>query len=69
MSLASLRQQLLAGETTPAAILEHLAGEIAARDSQTGAYLSTISTPRSPRPPKPIFRCRSAASRSPSRTT
>jgi aspartyl-tRNA(Asn)/glutamyl-tRNA(Gln) amidotransferase subunit A len=40
MTLASLRQQLVAGETTPAAILQHLAGEIAARDPQTGAYLS-----------------------------
>ena len=40
MSLTSLRQQLRAGETTPAAILTHLAGEIAARDGQTGAYLS-----------------------------
>ena len=40
MTLATLRQQLLAGETTPAAILEKLAGEITARDGQTGAYLS-----------------------------
>jgi len=40
MSISSLRQQLLAGETTPAAILEQLSGEIAARDSRTGAYLS-----------------------------
>ncbi len=40
MTLASLRQSLLAGETTPVAILQQLAGEIAARDSQTGAYLS-----------------------------
>ncbi len=40
MSIASLSQQLLAGETTPAAILERLSGEIAARDSRTGAYLS-----------------------------
>jgi aspartyl-tRNA(Asn)/glutamyl-tRNA(Gln) amidotransferase subunit A len=40
MTLASLRQSLLAGETTPAAILQQLAGNIAARDSQTGAYLS-----------------------------
>jgi aspartyl-tRNA(Asn)/glutamyl-tRNA(Gln) amidotransferase subunit A len=38
--IAILRQQLLAGETTPAAILERLSGEIAARDSRTGAYLS-----------------------------
>jgi len=40
MTLSSLRQQLLAGETTPAAILTGLAGEIAARDGRTGAYLS-----------------------------
>ena len=40
MSISSLRKQLLAGETSPAAILQQLAGEIAARDSQTGAYLS-----------------------------
>lgn len=40
MTLASLRRQLLAGDTTSAAILHHLAGEIAARDSLTGAYLS-----------------------------
>ena len=40
MTIASTRQQLLAGETTPIAILERLAGEIAARDSRTGAYLS-----------------------------
>jgi aspartyl-tRNA(Asn)/glutamyl-tRNA(Gln) amidotransferase subunit A len=40
MSIASIRQQLTAGETTPAAILEKLAGEIAARDAVTGAYLS-----------------------------
>ncbi len=40
MSISSLRQQLLVGETTPAAILERLSGEIAARDSRTGAYLS-----------------------------
>ena len=40
MTLAALRRQLLAGETTPAAILHHLTGEIAARDSRTGAYLS-----------------------------
>jgi aspartyl-tRNA(Asn)/glutamyl-tRNA(Gln) amidotransferase subunit A len=38
--ISSLRQQLLSGETTPAAILERLAGEIAARDARTGAYLS-----------------------------
>jgi aspartyl-tRNA(Asn)/glutamyl-tRNA(Gln) amidotransferase subunit A len=40
MTITSLRRQLLAGETTPAAILEKLAGEISARDPQTGAYLS-----------------------------
>lgn len=40
MTLATLRQQLLAGETTPAAVLHQLAGEIAARDGITGAYLS-----------------------------
>lgn len=40
MSIILLRQQLLAGETTPAAILERLSGEIAARDARTGAYLS-----------------------------
>lgn len=40
MSIASIRKQLTAGETTPAAILEQLAGEIAAKDAVTGAYLS-----------------------------
>jgi aspartyl-tRNA(Asn)/glutamyl-tRNA(Gln) amidotransferase subunit A len=40
MSIILLRQQLLAGETTPSAILERLSGEIAARDARTGAYLS-----------------------------
>ena len=40
MTLASLRRQLLAGDLTPTAILHQLAGEIAARDSRTGAYLS-----------------------------
>jgi aspartyl-tRNA(Asn)/glutamyl-tRNA(Gln) amidotransferase subunit A len=40
MTITSLRQQLTAGETTPAAILEKLAGDITARDGQTGAYLS-----------------------------
>ncbi len=38
--ISTLRQQLLSGETTPAAILENLAGEITARDTHTGAYLS-----------------------------
>jgi aspartyl-tRNA(Asn)/glutamyl-tRNA(Gln) amidotransferase subunit A len=40
MTITQLRRQLIAGETTPAAILQHLAGEISARDAQTGAYLS-----------------------------
>jgi aspartyl-tRNA(Asn)/glutamyl-tRNA(Gln) amidotransferase subunit A len=40
MSISSLRQQLLAGETTPATILGSLAGDIAERDPQIGAYLS-----------------------------
>lgn len=40
MTIASLRQQLVSGETTPAKALESLVGEIAARDSVTGAYLS-----------------------------
>jgi aspartyl-tRNA(Asn)/glutamyl-tRNA(Gln) amidotransferase subunit A len=40
MTLSQLRQALLAGETTPTAILEKLAGEISTRDSRTGAYLS-----------------------------
>jgi aspartyl-tRNA(Asn)/glutamyl-tRNA(Gln) amidotransferase subunit A len=40
MTLASLRRQLLAGETTPTALLETLAERIASRDPQTGAYLS-----------------------------
>ncbi|MES2476674.1 MAG: Asp-tRNA(Asn)/Glu-tRNA(Gln) amidotransferase subunit GatA [Verrucomicrobiota bacterium] len=40
MTITSLRRQLTAGETTPTAILESLAGEISARDGRTGAYLS-----------------------------
>lgn len=40
MTITTLRRQLLAGETTPAAILQKLAGEISARDGRTGAYLS-----------------------------
>jgi len=40
MTITTLRRQLLAGETTPAAILESLAGQISARDGQTGAYLA-----------------------------
>jgi aspartyl-tRNA(Asn)/glutamyl-tRNA(Gln) amidotransferase subunit A len=39
MSITTLRQQLLAGETTPSAILERLAGDIAERDRKVGAYL------------------------------
>jgi aspartyl-tRNA(Asn)/glutamyl-tRNA(Gln) amidotransferase subunit A len=40
MSITTLRQQLQAGETNPAAILEQLSGEIAACDPRIGAYLS-----------------------------
>jgi aspartyl-tRNA(Asn)/glutamyl-tRNA(Gln) amidotransferase subunit A len=41
MTLTSLRQKLLAGATTPTAILERLAGEMILRDhAKTGAYLS-----------------------------
>jgi aspartyl-tRNA(Asn)/glutamyl-tRNA(Gln) amidotransferase subunit A len=40
MSITTLRQQLLAGETTPAALLQDLAGKIADRDREIGAYLS-----------------------------
>jgi len=40
MTLSQLRQQLTAGEITATALLEKLAGQIAARDGQTGAYLS-----------------------------
>ncbi len=40
MTITTLRRQLLAGETTSAAILEKLAGEITTRDGRTGAYLS-----------------------------
>ena len=40
MTLTTLRQQLLAGETTPTAILQQLETAIAARDGVTGAYLS-----------------------------
>ncbi len=41
MTITTLRRQLLAWETTPAAILTKLAGEITARDQgRTGAYLS-----------------------------
>jgi aspartyl-tRNA(Asn)/glutamyl-tRNA(Gln) amidotransferase subunit A len=40
MTISQLRKKLIAGETSPAAILKKLAGEISTRDSQTGAYLS-----------------------------
>lgn len=40
MTITSLRRQLVAGETTPATILQHLTVEISARDGRTGAYLS-----------------------------
>lgn len=40
MSISTLRQQLRAGATTPQTILHQLAQDIAARDGQTGAYLS-----------------------------
>ncbi len=40
MSITSLRQQFIAGETTPTKVLQALATEIVARDSKTGAYLS-----------------------------
>jgi aspartyl-tRNA(Asn)/glutamyl-tRNA(Gln) amidotransferase subunit A len=40
MTLSTLRQKFLAGETTPDAALRDLANNIATRDQQTGAYLS-----------------------------
>ena len=40
MTISELRRQLLAGETTPATILNDLAAGIASRDAATGAYLS-----------------------------
>ena len=40
MTLSTLRQKFLAGETTPEAALRDLANDIATRDPQTGAYLS-----------------------------
>ncbi len=40
MTITTLRRQLLAGEITPTALLETVAGEITTRDAQTGAYLS-----------------------------
>ncbi len=41
MTISSLRTQLQSGETTPAALLKSLVGEIAAKDTgKTGAYLT-----------------------------
>ena len=40
MTLTSLRQQFLAGETTPTKVIEDLAAKIAIRDKQTQAYVS-----------------------------
>lgn len=40
MTITSLRQQLTSGEISATEALEHLASEISARDSKTGAYLS-----------------------------
>lgn len=40
MSISELRRQYSEGTTTPAAVLNHLAEQIAARDGRTGAYLS-----------------------------
>lgn len=40
MTIASLRQQLLAGSITPTTILQQLADAITTRDDRTGAYLS-----------------------------
>jgi aspartyl-tRNA(Asn)/glutamyl-tRNA(Gln) amidotransferase subunit A len=40
MTLSSLRQKFLTGETTPTSVLQDLASAIATRDPQTGAYLS-----------------------------
>lgn len=40
MTISDLRRQFEAGETTPAAFLETLAGEITHRDREVGAYLS-----------------------------
>jgi aspartyl-tRNA(Asn)/glutamyl-tRNA(Gln) amidotransferase subunit A len=40
MTITQLRRQLLAGETTAAALLQQLAASINARDGVTGAYLS-----------------------------
>jgi len=40
MTITELRRQFLAGTTSPEGVLNHLAGEIAARDGRTGAYLT-----------------------------
>lgn len=40
MSIATVRQQLLKGETTPATLIQDLAGKIADHDREIGAYLS-----------------------------
>ncbi|MFD2258037.1 Asp-tRNA(Asn)/Glu-tRNA(Gln) amidotransferase subunit GatA [Luteolibacter algae] len=40
MTLTSLRQQILDGDTTPAKLLEELASSISAKDSITQAYIS-----------------------------
>jgi len=40
MTLSSLRQKFLAGETNPESTIRDLANNIATRDKQTGAYLS-----------------------------
>ncbi len=40
MTITRLRQQLLAGEATPAGLLQELAAAISTRDGVTGAYLS-----------------------------
>jgi aspartyl-tRNA(Asn)/glutamyl-tRNA(Gln) amidotransferase subunit A len=40
MSISELRRQFSEGTTTPAAVLNQLAEQIAARDGRTGAYLS-----------------------------
>ncbi|MFT4175164.1 MAG: Asp-tRNA(Asn)/Glu-tRNA(Gln) amidotransferase subunit GatA [Luteolibacter sp.] len=40
MPITALRKQFLAEETTPAATVLHLASQIAARDGETGAFLS-----------------------------
>lgn len=40
MSISELKEQFIAGSTTPADVINRLAGEIQARDARTGAYLS-----------------------------